>query len=628
MKKSIFIIALLAGLTACVEPEHPDFNYEESENIQGLVIKGSLVSDPNTEYDAVVDLEAGTAIIQVPFYLSDTKPVQGDLTKMKIKATLPKGAKFDPSIAGIHDLSEGVKTTLSYPNGKAVDMTITAEYRKSDAAVLIGLANSQIVNAVRQPTAESKGTFSVMLTPENATPLQKSELAVSPWATFETEALNADGTVDITKGKDITVVSQSGLVRNTYAIAFETPKTVDYGLGQVKALFGIQPTLSDPKGFTEGANRTLAVVGDYLIMSNSKDFTKMPVFDRFTGEHLPSVTVNTDGIQAGVEIRAITTDDAGHLFAVTYTSNKEYPISHSYVTSNKSAYGYLWKDGIDKSPVCIMEASLEGSGFAGAPMGVNNVQQLDLFNTVTVKGDLTSGEAMVATMTLQVPRPVFIRFVDGSPQWPAFVEWPAGLPGAAASFWESTKVRMLSNIAAEREYVWSSANFRSGIVYSKGGAGVFFDLPASHWWLGSSTYDHSSGALDYIEFNGAHILAVMNGYYAGKSVEDVNQFYWRCFVSDIGANPSAASLAQGFIFDTREGGIDGNSTNFEGSNGVYPTAMISPFAFESGATMMYGNLSQTTDVVFARGADGMSVQLYFMSTDQGLVGWNLTSLAL
>ena len=632
MKKSILIIALLAGLTACMEPEHPDFNYEESENIQGLVIKGCLVSDPNTEYDAVVDLEAGTATIHVPFYLSDTKPIQGDLTKMKIKATLPKGAKFDPSISGIHDLTEGFKTVLVYSNRKKVDLTITADYKKSDAAILIGLANSQIVNAVRQPTADSKGTFSVMLTPENAGPLKKSELAVSPWATFETEALNSDGTVDITLGKDITVVSQSGLVRNTYAIAFETPKTVDYGLGQVKALFGIQPTLSDPKGFTEGGNRTIAVVDDYLILSNSVDFTKMPVYDRFTGEYLPAVTVNTDGIPANVEIHAITSDSAGHLFAVTYVSTyaaDKLPQLH-HKTENQTVYGYLWKDGITNAPTLIMEAAVNGSGWTNAPYGFGGTKDFDFFRTVSVCGDLTSGDAIIGTMTKSHVRPVFVRFKDGSPQWPAEIQWPSGLPNNAASFWNAAKVKPITNDPSTLEYYWTSATFRSTFVYSKGGLGVCFDLPDAHWWkyAGGYDYQHPVGSMDFIEFNGAHLLAVMNGTYANKSVDDVLQMYWRCFVSDVGANPAASSFVGGFIFDTREGGVDGNSTNFEGSNGVYPTAMISPFAFESGATVLKGNTDQTTDVVFARGADGMSVQLYFLSTDQGLVGWNLTSLAL
>ena len=114
MKKTLLYIsvAALALLQACVQPEHPDFSFEDSENIQGLVIKGMLITDLNTEYESVIDLEAGTAVIQVPYYLSDTNPVQGDLTQMKVTATLPKGAKFNPSIAGIHNLAEGIATTL------------------------------------------------------------------------------------------------------------------------------------------------------------------------------------------------------------------------------------------------------------------------------------------------------------------------------------------------------------------------------------------------------------------------------------------------------------------------------------------------------------------------------------
>lgn len=628
MKKILTIIAATAALAACVQPEHPDFTLEDNENIQGLVIKGTLLSDTQTEYSAVIDLEAGTAVIQVPYYLSDTKPVQGDLTQMKITATLPKGAKFNPSISGIHNMVEGVETTLTYADGHSVDLKITADYKKSDAAVLSGLKNSTIVNAVRQPSNEDpKGTLSVLLTPTNSVALKTSELSYSPWATIECAALNDDGTVDITKQEDITVVSQSGLVRTTYQIAFETPQTVDYGLGQVKAMFGFQPVKSDTHGFTEGGNMSMAVVGDYLILSNAKDFTKMPVYDRFSGEYLPDVTVNTDGIIDNLVFRAITTDDAGHLFAVSYTSNKEYNISKSFITDNQTVYGYLWKDGIFNAPTCIMQADLAGSAWANAPRGINGANQFDIFNTLSVSGDLTSGDAVIATVCLQATRPVFVHFVDGSPQWPAKAEWPSGLPGTAGSFWTGSKVKMVSSNYDALEYFWSSAHWRSNLVYSKAGAGVFFDLPDSHWWkyAGGSDYSHPSGALDVIEFNGAHLLAVMNGSYSNKAVEDVNQFYWRCYVADVGANPAASSLVSGFIFDTREGGIEGTDA-YEGS-GFAVTGMISPYAWETGQEVLYGNLYQTYDTVFVKGDDGMSVQLYFMSTDQGLIGWNLTSLA-
>gem|GEM_PF-395302 len=638
MKKYLLYIsvAALALMQACVQPEHPDFSFEESENIQGLVIKGMLLTDLNTEYESVIDLEAGTAVIQVPYYLSDSKPVQGDLTKMKITATLPKGAKFNPSIAGIHDLAEGFVTTLIYANGKKVELRITADYRKSDAAVLNGLVSAQIVNAVRQPADGANGTLSVLITPSNTAELQKAQLSISPWATFESEAKNADGTIDITQGKDITVVSQSEKVRNTYAIAFETPKTVEYGVGQVKALFGWQPTVSDPRGFTQGGNRTMAVIGNYLILSNSVDFSKMPVYDRFSGEYLPEVKVNTEGIVSNAEIHAITSDDAGHLFAVTYVSTyaaDKLPSLH-HKTDNQTVYGYLWKDGIENKPTLIMEAAVAGSGWINAPYGFGGTKDFDFFRTVTVCGDLTTGDAIIATMSKSHVRPVFVRFKDGSPQWPAFVQWPSGLPNTAASFWNASKVKPITSDPSALEYFWTSATFRSTFIYAKGNnessQGVCFDLPDSHWWkyAGGYDYQHPVGSMDYIEFNGAHLLAVMNGTYAQKSVDDVLQMYWRCFVSDIGAFPAASSFVSGFIFDTREGGIDGNSSNFEGSNGVIPTAMISPHAYESGATVLKGNTDQTTDVVFARGNDGMSVQLYFLSTDQGLVGWNLTSLAL
>lgn len=63
----------------------------------------------------------------------------------------------------------------------------------------------------------------------------------------------------------------------------------------------------------------MAVIDDYLIISNSTDYNKMIVMDRYNGKVL-DVKVNTTGIDAGRSIHAITSDDAGHLVAMAYTS--------------------------------------------------------------------------------------------------------------------------------------------------------------------------------------------------------------------------------------------------------------------------------------------------------------------
>lgn len=66
---------------------------------------------------------------------------------------------------------------------------------------------------------------------------------------------------------------------------------------------------------------------------------------------------------------------------------------------------------------------LMGVHSANAPVGINGVKKLELGRTICVKGDLTSGDAIIATSTKNVPRAVFLMFKDGAMQGNAYVEW-------------------------------------------------------------------------------------------------------------------------------------------------------------------------------------------------------------
>lgn len=620
MKHSIYMAALgLLLLGACAKEVHQETG--DNGNIQSLVVKGVLLSDPSREFPAVVDKDAGTIQIQVPYYTSDTETLQGDLTKMKISVSLPYGARFIPSVSGIRDMVEGFSSTLVYADGQKVRYHFFASYVKSDAAQLLSMKFADpdytATFAIRQPQDGGKGSISVMKTAANAEAFKAVIPTVSPWATVLSPIHDEEGAVDISEGQEVVVESQNGKVRTTYTVQFETPKTVEYGVGHIEALFGWQPTTADPHGFTLGANRTMAVVGNYLILSNGDDFTRMPVYNRFSGEQV-DVRVNTSGINPDSRIFAITTDDAGHLAALTFVSSIA-----GQETASQTVYGYVWADGIGNAPKAFLEGHIDGGAWAGAPRGINGANKFEIGRTLTVSGDLTSGEAVIATASKNAPRPVFVRVVDGSARYPAFVQWPNGA-SIQVSMWNSTKVKLLNHDTSDLKYIWNSSNFRSNTVYSSGGVGFGFTNPVTHWWPGSGTYDHCTRSLDCIEFNGARLIAITNGLYAGRQRDGANQMYYRCYVADIGSNPAQTSLQTGFIFDTREGSLEGTA-GIPGT-GYAPTGMTSPFAFDNASTILGPDANESGDVVFARGSDGFSVQLYILTTDQGLIGYNLTSL--
>ena len=77
MKMKYLFHGLLASIlliTACQEPD--DLVRSDSENINILSVKGSLISDADKQYDAVVDEANGTITLHF----------QSDLCKIKISA--------------------------------------------------------------------------------------------------------------------------------------------------------------------------------------------------------------------------------------------------------------------------------------------------------------------------------------------------------------------------------------------------------------------------------------------------------------------------------------------------------------------------------------------------------------
>ena len=75
------LLASILLITACQEPD--DLVRNDSENINILSVKGSLISDADKQYDAIVD-EANKQI-------SDSVLIKYEMLDMKLDAALSKG---------------------------------------------------------------------------------------------------------------------------------------------------------------------------------------------------------------------------------------------------------------------------------------------------------------------------------------------------------------------------------------------------------------------------------------------------------------------------------------------------------------------------------------------------------
>lgn len=610
MKLKYLFVGLVSSaflLPSCVEVD--DINSQDGVGMQQLAVKAYLVSDPTYLYNSEIDEVNGIITVHVPYYISDVDPIMGDLTQMKLEADLPTGYTFHPSLSGIHDLTAGFRTNLVDPHGGSKSFTIYADAVKSNASSIISAKlteSERTVVVVNEP--ESEGEHGKVVVAKTSSSidgaLHEVALTVSPWATVTCSALDpTTGYIDFSGLPEITVTAQNGVDKTVYDVAVQTPDILPNGIGYISALWGFQIYEDNEFGFEKANNTTMAVVDDYLIISNIKSADDMIVLDRFNGRKL-NIKVNTTGMPTDRQFRAICHDDANHMIAASYTDN-------STMETPTAVRIFAWKDGIENPPTSIFWADWNGSYFAAA----KNYPTRELFHNVNCRGDIFNGDAVITTTVLQSYRCWFFQFKDGKPDGNLFIEYAGGI----VSMWSSSNCAPMTN-KAPYGYIWHSGNFRGTVVCVPVGTGTSrgfnFDQPNSHWWTGPT----NTHGCDYIEFNGCNLVAVSNG-------NDPQTSAQRLYVSNIGPSPSASSLKDGFIFDSREGNASGTA-GIPGS-GNSPTGMTSEYTFETGKVVLGDNFDDPVnramgDVKFARSSDGNAVQVYMLTPDQGIFAYELT----
>lgn len=106
------LLAMAMTFVGCQNPD--DLVRSDNEMLNRLSIKGILADNPQEDYPTEIDLENGTVKIIVPYYISDTEAIQGDLTRMKLSAELPSGATFSPALTGMVILLTCCMKTVEY----------------------------------------------------------------------------------------------------------------------------------------------------------------------------------------------------------------------------------------------------------------------------------------------------------------------------------------------------------------------------------------------------------------------------------------------------------------------------------------------------------------------------------
>ncbi|MGM9791011.1 MAG: DUF5018 domain-containing protein [Candidatus Cryptobacteroides sp.] len=626
-KSILATLALVALLGSCHKPD--ELVRENNENVMTLSVKATLLQN-SVEYDAEIDDEFGFVNIYLPYYVSDTEEIMSDLSQIKIRATMPLGARFEPGLSGIHDLSGGkvLTRTLVSENGDRKSYTFRAIRKKSDNSRLASIALSdediRMVYSITEPAEEGgKGKLTVLKTSgalEAA--LESVKLVPAPWATVYAAGLDEEtGTVNLNAIKEVIVISQDGVGKTVYEVVIDTPSLVPAGqIGYISNLFGVQCTAVNPMGFEADANCSMAAVDNYLIISNKNDFNRMSVYSRFSGRQLTDVTINTSGIDAGRELRAIGSDDDGHLVAATYTCTKE-PTDATvengwdYALTDTAIKIYCWRNGLQAAPDCIMDLDIKSDKMMALPSKAS-----ELFNMLAVKGSLSRGTAVITSTEAGVARVFAFYFVNGDfDRVEQFCPYDNG-----GAVWISTKNASKAvpmNTESPLAYV-INGDFRPQIGWNTGTASgsLIFDQPTTHWWMSSGNYDYAKNlrGVDVTEFNGTYLIATSNG--------NLSNGIWahRLYVSNVGTTPTKSSLESGLVFDSREGIPDTSDGGIDGV-GFSASGMTSTYPFNSSDGVFGGtNATKRGDVIFVESADGNAVQVYMFTANAGILGYEIT----
>ena len=598
-----YIIATFITLmaTGCQEPD--ELVRGEGDNMSTLTVRGRFAADETKEYESVIDEEAGTITVQVPYYISDTLEIQGDLTKMKLSATLPLGAKFNPGISGVKDLVTGFSSTLVYEDGTEKPYEFKAVYVKSSAKNITKFTIANYPRATITIEEDSTGTtgkviiYKTSSSIENLLTNAELNLEISPWSTA---SISNGESVDFTNNVEIEITAQDG-TKKTYTVVIQTPDIVPSGeLGKISALFGFQPTGNNPINFESGKNRSFTVAESEIVLGHlNNNFQR---YDRFTSEPL-NKTVNSTGMLDGFT-HAITSDDNGVLVSTTLAAAK------NQWSSNTLLQFYVWKDGLDNAPTLIYSADImtdpvfaslnpDGGGF-------------DIGRSLAVTGDIVAGTAQI--MVVSSAKQTVLRYKATNGE---ITEDPEFIP-FTVSVGSTAKAVPCTN-SDNTDFVLSSYNSSRTHYYfgtNNGGERTVVQMsPKGDWW------GNDTKGMDYMEFNGVKLIAIQNGSYSGSA-----DAYNRLCIGNM-TTPTSDVFSGKQIMDSRLQNFDPNVVDANGNPLAQNATVTGMTSFYVSATLggaIGTNANKTGDVCFARSEDGNAIQVYMLTTDHGMLGYEIT----
>ena len=585
MKTKLVLLGMIFYLIAfqsCKEMDLVDYKNREVDKSQ-FTVTAFLDAERRNSVVAEIDRSSKKIVFNLPYYASDTEPVITQTNSLVLSANLPDGAILTPKLQTIRDLTNPVNITIEYVNSETEQYEMTARLVKSNRAEITRMTVRGLTVNYSIATLDGENKVLIYRTSSAMYDALKSaevEFAISPWA--EINITNAT-VMDLTVRNRITVTAQDGTVKD-YFTEMVDPEYVPYGeVGQITLLFGWQTTQATPHGLVANANRSLAVVGNELVVAN--DNGHFLRFNRYTGE-LSDKTVNTPDVGAYLTM-AIDADDRGVLLMTVFAMVDNE--SHSPTIDF-----YVWKEGLDNAPTKIFSK----------PVG-EVIASGDIGRTISVKGDLLNGKAVIGLLARSLRQGLMYRVENGevtNPDNPWRGNYGVEFNNNGKLIPMDTEENpsyILSGIVGRTQY-YCTTSPASTLPINAGG----------NWW-GSDI----KGS-DYTEFNGVKMLATQNGLWGADNADNYN----RLVIADI-TNYAANVFDANRIMDSRLQNFD---PNFVGAQNSSITGMTS-FYFAGGIVGNNGN--KNGDICFGSNEDGSAVQVYMITTGHGIIAYDISRFA-
>ncbi|MEJ5055390.1 DUF5018 domain-containing protein [Sphingobacterium sp. MYb382] len=455
-------VAVLVGMfTSCEKPNYVDPN---TENVISDFYASTDGYGTNRLFES--RMANDTIYVDVNYHYPVDSDTEVDLTKMLLKASIPKDSRIVPSLDGFTDLTSPKNITVVAGDG--------AEKKYVVVAVKQGDANLKSAKISYKQDGEEKLADGIIngdkviffILPGIDLSQAKFSYVLNKHASG---SIKNESVVNLTSGTLPFVITAPGNKVKAYTVEVREPIKLAVGAGINRRLFFKS---SADLGFSTNNNTSIAVSGDYLIVLHRTLPSVLKVYNRFTGAYVKDMYQPI----ASPQIFQIVSDAKGHIITTTYTG------------LNGTFQVYKYQNVNDTAPVRLM-------GYVHTPpVGVTTGDRA-LGRKVRAFGDFNGDAVLVSSIA----------------NTPYFYRWKLANGVIASTTPELVKMNDVPELIGVQNSIQplglsSSSNYFAGFQNDQ----LRYMSGASQSVLNNIDVDQAgyAGALNYVEFNNAKFLAM------------------------------------------------------------------------------------------------------------------------